>query len=79
MTRATERKAQLVAAIERRLDAADDPLHVRVHEGRAQVGGRPLTVWAARRSLLWTDVPFISSFLLARGYGRVVEDDGVPF
>ena len=66
------RLAQLVAALERRLDAADDPLHVRLRDGRPQVG-----TWV-RGHMVWRDVQFLSTYVLSQGYGLLPEDD-IPF
>lgn len=67
-------KAEVVAAIESKLDAADDPLHVRCRDGVCEIGQE----WGGRR-LLWAPVPSLSAYLLQRGYGRVPDDDGIPF
>lgn len=67
-------KAEIVAAIEGKLDRADDPLRVRcLPDGRCQ-SGCEVRPW----QVVWTDRGFLSTYLLARGYGRI-QDDDVPF
>lgn len=80
MSRAAERIAQLVASIDRRLEAADDPLELRV------INGRPYRrVWSidsrwSRRASWWEPVEFVSVLLLKRGFGLKPDDeDDVPF
>lgn len=74
MSAAAQRVGELVARIEARFAASDVPVYVRVRDGRREVGIDRM----GSRGVLWREVPFISSELLARGFG-VRFDDEVPF